>query len=223
MSWAQLGRVERKSRADRKLGDALAPGPSTLSHLCAPALLYPAARAPREAPPTPATVTNFPRGGSCTQGFCPPLPSHHLHPQPRVGEPTNRWLTPPRVSLESESDGIARDVGAGDPPPKDSDVGAAGAAESPGPWQTLQGCSVSRSEGRGWRTGNARLLAPLSSLRRQAGRCGPSFQRPGLPRGGGSRRGWGASSASGRRGEAGPAAPSPALARRCNNFEGIFC
>lgn len=50
----------------------------------------PAARAPREAPPTRATVTNFPRGGSCTQGFCPPPPSHHLHPQPRVGEPTNR-------------------------------------------------------------------------------------------------------------------------------------
>lgn len=35
----------------------------------------PAARTPREARRLAATVTNFPRGGSCTQGFCPPPPA----------------------------------------------------------------------------------------------------------------------------------------------------
>ena len=100
MSWAQLGRHKRKSCAGRKLGDSLAPGPSTLSHLCPLGISARATRAPRETSPTQRTRNNFPGGGGRTLGICPRSLDHQIssrqitrstHRLPSLRLPGSAW------------------------------------------------------------------------------------------------------------------------------------
>lgn len=121
----------------------------------------PAARAPREAPPTRCDCNQLSQGRQLSPRLLPFSPWPPPLSSASGGRDHQSLTAPPRVSLESESVGVARDVGAGNPPPKDSDIGAAGAAGSPGSWQTLWGSSVSRSEGRGWRWDSRAPRAPL--------------------------------------------------------------
>lgn len=195
MSWAQLCRVKRKSRAGRKLGESLAPGPSTLSCLCAPLNLCPGHARPQRG------TANSPRLGTTSPGaVAAPRASALLllttsctlslgWANPPIADPP----PPPRVCLERESSGTAQEVRTGHPPPRGRGARAAGAAENLHLWPTRRGSSASRSEGRGWSQGRAGLVFLRSRPPHRGGwpRCLGLSLGGRAPRGGGRAAGLG--------------------------------
>lgn len=167
MSWAQLGRVPRKSRADLQLRGSPAPGPSAPVTSVPRLVSAPAPRLREKPSQLAATTANFPKGGGRSRGVRLPPSNHHRHPQPPAGESTNRRR--PRSHLQGlpgEGEGRQGPRRPGRP------LASAprGLQRGPAPGTTLRLFSVpERRPGLQDRERPAPLPALPSSLRRPAG------------------------------------------------------